>query len=153
MILLLFQYNTYSSQCGNWLSWERLVPECHLLPHIAQTMLQLWDQAEVDLLVSSQTNQFQHHSTLENPLPLDTLELNTFNHSWTYQVSYIFTSPVLVPLVLSRFLAVHVRGLFKFLVLVIPCWTEASYFPTVLSIMEDTPHQCYIIITFPWMFQ
>ena len=58
----------------------------------------------MDLLASLYTNQCQHNYTSENQLPPETLGLNTFNHPWEYQVSYIFPPQALVPLVLSNFL-------------------------------------------------
>ena len=75
---------------ANYLSQGRLVPEWHLLPQIAQEAFKLWGQPEVDLLASSCTNQCQHYYTFENPLPLVAFGFNTFNHPWTYQVSYLF---------------------------------------------------------------
>ena len=45
-----------------------------------------------------------HCCTLVNPLPLGAFRLNAFIHPWTYQMSYVFLSPVLVPLVLSKLL-------------------------------------------------
>ena len=62
----------------------------HLLPHTGQVVFEFWGQMEGDLLASSHTNQCQYYYTLENPLPFGGLGLNAFNHSWTYQVSYVF---------------------------------------------------------------
>ena len=50
----------------------------------------------------------------------------------------------LPPPVLSKFLAEHITGQFRLLILVAPCWMEAPWLPTVLSIAEDIPHQCLI---------
>ena len=55
----------------------------------------------VDILIYH--NQCHQYYTLENPLMLGALELNAFNHLWTYQVSNVF------PL-LSSFVAEHVTG-------------------------------------------
>ena len=44
---------------------------------------------------------------LESPPPLGVLGLNVFNHPWTFQVSYVFPLPALVPLALSKFLPKH----------------------------------------------
>ena len=74
--------------------------EWNLLPHAA---FHLWGLPEVDLLPSSCSTQCQHYYTLESPLPLGALESNAFNHSWTFQVSYMFPPAALVPLVLSTF--------------------------------------------------
>ena len=105
---------------ANYLSWGWLLPEWHLLPHIAQATFQLWGLPEVDLLASSCTTQCQQFYILETPLSLGSLGLNTFNHPWMYQVSYV--SPhALVPLVLFKFLAGHVTGQFRLLILVAPC--------------------------------
>ena len=72
-------------------------------------------------------------------------ELNSFNHPWTFQVSYVFNSPALVPLVLSKFLAEHVKGQLRLLILVAPCWIEAPWLPTVLSMLADISQWCPII--------
>ena len=65
---------------------------------------------------------------------------------WKFQVSYVFPPPALVPLVLSKFLAEHVNGQLRHLLLVAPCWMEAHWLPTVLSMLADVPRQCPIII-------
>ena len=54
---------------ADYLSQGRLVQEWYLLPCIAQAAFQLWGQLEMDLLVSSHTNQYQHYYTMKNPLP------------------------------------------------------------------------------------
>ena len=56
----------------------------------------------MDLLASCHSTQCQHNYTLETPLPLGALGLNAFSHPWTFQVSYVFPPPGLVPLVLSQ---------------------------------------------------
>ena len=43
---------------ANYLQWGSLVPEWHILPHIAQVVFQPWGQWEVDLLAFSHTNQY-----------------------------------------------------------------------------------------------
>ena len=71
--------------------------------------------------------------------------LNAFSHPWTFQVSYVFPPPALVPLVLSKFLAEHVSGQLRHLILVVPCWMEAPWLPTFLNMLADVPWQCPII--------
>ena len=118
---------------ADYLPPGQLVAKWHLVPHIAQVAFHLWGQPEVDLLVSSHTNQCQCYYTLPSPLPLGALRLNAFKHSWTYLVSYVFPPPVLVPLILSKFLAECVMSQFRLLILVAPCWMEAPCLPTVLN--------------------
>ena len=48
--------------------------------------------------------------------------LNVFNHPWTHQVSNVFPPSVLFPLVLFKYLAKHVTGQFRLLILVVSCW-------------------------------
>ena len=107
---------------ADFLFWDRLLPEWHLLPQVAQAVFHLWGLPEVDLLASSCSTQCQHYFTLETPLPVGALGLNAFSHPWTFQVSYVFPPPALVPLVLSKFLAEHVNGQLRHLLLVAPCW-------------------------------
>ena len=99
----------------------------------------------MDLLASSHSTQCQYYFTLETPLPLGALGLNAFNHNWTFQVSYVFPPLALVPLVLSKFLAEHVNGQVRHLLLVAPFWMEAPWLPTVLNILADVPQQCPIV--------
>ena len=58
----------------------------------------------------------------------------------------MFPSPALAPLVLSKFLTEHVKGQLRYLILVAPCWMEASWLPTNLNMLADIPQQCPIII-------
>ena len=94
---------------ADFLSWDRLLLECHLLPQVAQAVFCLWGLPEVDLLASFRSTQCQHYFTLETPLPVGALGLNAFSHPWNFQVSYVFPPPALVPLVLAKFLAEHVQ--------------------------------------------
>ena len=70
--------------------------------------------------------------------------LNMFNHAWTGWVSYVFPA-ALVSLVLSKFLAEHVTGQFRLLIQVALCWMEVPWLLTVLSMLEDIPHQSSFI--------
>ena len=96
-------------------------------------------------MASPHTNHCQHYDTLEKPLPLVALGLNSFNHSWTYQVSYVFPPTALTPIVLSKFLLEHITCQFILLILVAPCWMEAPWLPTVLNMLEDVPWHCPLI--------
>ena len=64
---------------------------------------------------------------------------------WTSPVSYVFPLPALVPLVLSKVLAEHVNSQLRHLILVVPCWTEASWLPAVLNMLTDVPLQSPIV--------
>ena len=99
----------------------------------------------MDLLASSCSTQCQHYFTLETPLPLGALGLNAFSHPWTFQVSYVFPPLALIPLVLPKFLAKHVNSQLRHLILVAPCWLEASWLPTVLNMLGDVPWWCPIV--------
>ena len=57
----------------------------------------------------------------------------------------MFPPPTLVPLVLSKFLAEHIKSQLRPLILVAPCSMEASWLPTVLSMLADIPQQCPIM--------
>ena len=57
----------------------------------------------------------------------------------------MFPPPALVPLVLSEFLAEHVNGQLRHLILVVPCWMEAPWLPTILNMLADIPQQCPIV--------
>ena len=133
---------THINVKANYLSQDWLLLEWHCLPQVAFC---LWGLPEVDLLASSCSTQCQHYLTLETPLPVGPLGLNAFSHPWTFQVSYVFPPPALVPLVLSKFLAEHVNGQLRWLILVAPCWIEAPWLPTVLNMFADVPQQCPII--------
>ena len=130
---------------ANYLSHNQLLLEWHLLPQVVQEAFHLWGLPEVDMLTCSHSTQYQHYYTLESPLPLGALGLNAFSHPWTFQVSYMFPSPALVPLVLFKFLAEHVKGQLRHMILVAPCWMEAPWLPTVLNVLADIFQQCLVI--------
>ena len=67
------------------------------------------------------------------------LVVECFQPSLDFQVSYVFPPPALVPLVLSKLLAEHVNGQFRHLILVMPCWMEAPWLPTVPNMLADIP--------------
>ena len=116
----------YLNMEANYLPWDQMLPEWHLLPQVAQAGFHLWGLPEVDLLESSLSIQCQHYYVFWNLHYLwGALGLNAFSHPWTFQVSYVFPS-ALVPLVLSKFLAEHVKGQLRHLILVAPCWMQAS---------------------------
>ena len=48
-------------------------------------------------------------------------------------------------LIISKFLAEHSTGQFKFLIPNVPYWVQVSWLPTVLNMLEDIPHQCPLI--------
>ena len=138
--------HSYPPQCGGrFLSWDQMLPEWHLLPQVAQAAFHLWSLSEVDLLASSRSTQCQHYFILETPLPLGALGLNAFSHPWKFQVSYVFHPLALVPLFLSKFLAEHVSGQCRHLLLVAPCWMEASWLPTVLNMLAGVPQWCPLL--------
>ena len=60
----------------------------------------------------------------------------------------MFLPPALVLLVLSKFLAEHVTGQFRLLIVVAPCWVEASWLSTILNMLIDIPHCCAILTNF-----
>ena len=57
----------------------------------------------------------------------------------------MFPSLALIPLFLSMFLAEHVKGQLRHLILVAPCWMEVPWLPTALSMLVDVPQQCPIV--------
>ena len=63
-----------------------------------------------------------------------------------FQVTYVLFPPAaLVPIALSKFLAEHVNSQLRHLILVVPCWMEALWLPTVLNMLADVPQQCPIV--------
>ena len=142
MTLIPAYIPTHLNVQADYLSWDQLLPEWHLLPHVAHAAFFLLGLPELDLLASSHSTQCQHYFTLEIPLPLGALGLNALSHPWTFQVSYVFHPPALVPLVLSKFLAEHVNGQFRHLILVASCWMKAPWLPTILNMLADIPQQC-----------
>ena len=64
--LLLAYIPTHLSVEADYLSWNWLLPEWHLLPQVAFC---LWGLPEVDLLASSHSIQCQHCFSLETQLP------------------------------------------------------------------------------------
>ena len=68
-----------------------------------------------------------------------------FYHPWIFQVGNVFPPPTLIPLVLSKFLAEHIKDQLWILILVVPCWTEDAWLPTILNMLADIPWCCPII--------
>ena len=63
----------------------------------------------------------------------------------TYQVSYVFSSPALLPLVLSKCLGEDVTGQVWLLILVACCLMEVPWLPTAPNILENNPCWYFII--------
>ena len=57
----------------------------------------------------------------------------------------MFPPSALIPLVLSKFLAGHIKGQLRHLILVALCWMEAPWLPTVLNVLANVPQHCPII--------
>ena len=85
----------------------------------------------------------ENNYILENPLPLGTVGLNACNDPNTF--SYVFPPPALVPLVLVKFLAEHVTGWFRHLILVAHHWMEATWLPIVLNLLLGITHCCPVV--------
>ena len=130
---------------ADFLPQDQMLPEWHLLPQVAQAAFHLWGLPDVDLLASSCSTQYQHYFTLETPLPVGALVLNAFSHPWKFQVSNMFLPLALVHLVLSKFLAEHVNGPLRNLLLVAAYWMEAPWLPTVLNMLADVLWQCPLV--------
>ena len=111
---------------ADYLSQDQMVPEWHLLPWVAEGAFHLWGLTEVDcwhLFVPLNTSII----TSWNLLPLAALGLNAFNHPSMFEISYMFPPSALFPLVLCKFLAEHVKGQLRYLILLAPCWMEAPH--------------------------
>ena len=128
---------------NHYLSWGWLVPEWHLL-HIVQAAFQLWGQLEVDLLPSSHANQCQHYYIWENLLPRGSLVLNTSNHPWSYQVSFVFPTVALISNSV-HISAEHITGQSRLLMYSCTFWIEAVLLWTVINMFEDVLHWCPIV--------
>ena len=137
---------TYPSECGSWVSLSgKIGPEWHLFPHIAQAAFHLWGQLEVDLLVYSCTNQCQVYYTLQSPLPVGASGLNAFNHYWTCQVSYMFPSPPLLPLLSNQVSGRTCHRSFQISYSSGTLVDGGTWLLTDLAILEDIPHWYPII--------
>ena len=51
---------------ADFLSWDQMLLEWHLLPQVTQAAFQFWGLPEVDLLASSHSTQCQHYFTFGN---------------------------------------------------------------------------------------
>ena len=72
------------------------------------------------------------------------LGVQCYNHPMSYQLSYVFSPPALVPLVVSKLLVEHITGQSRLFILMAPYWMEASWLPTVLNMLADIPHYCSV---------
>ena len=144
-VLLISAYIPTHLNADYLSSWGQMLSEWHLFPQVAQAAFHLWGVPDVDLLASSHTVQCQCYYTLESPLPLGALGLNAFNHPWMFQLSYVFPHPALVPLVLSKFLAEHVKGQPQTFDSDGTKFDGGSMASTVLSMLADALQWCPII--------
>ena len=126
---------------ADYLSQVIMLLEWHLLPQVAHAAFDLWSLSEVDLLASCCSTKCSIITPLNCHYLWGVLGMNAFNNPWMCQVSYVFPPPALVPLVLSKFLAEHVKGPLRYLILVAPCWMEAPWLPTLLNMLADIPQQ------------
>ena len=90
------------------------------------------------------TNQCQHHYTLDNQLPQETLWLKTFNHPSQFQLSLCLFSFCLSSSSLAQ--VSGGTGRFRFLIITTTHLMETSWHLMVLNILKDIPHWCPIII-------
>ena len=60
-------------------------------------------------------------------------------------MSYVFLPPALLPTVLCRYLAEHVIGQFRLLIIVAPCWIGDTWLPPIFNMLLNIPHWCPII--------
>ena len=89
--------HTYPSQCGRWPSLLGSVGSW-VAPaslHSSGCISSLGSTGGES--VGTLINQCQHIYVFESPLPLGALELIAFSHPWTYQFSYVYPPPALVP--------------------------------------------------------
>ena len=75
---------------ADYLPWDQMLPEWHLLPQVAQAAFHLWHLPEVDPLASSSCTQCQHYYVLESPLPLGALGVECLH--WMFQVQLCVSS-------------------------------------------------------------
>ena len=129
---------THLNVGADYLSHDWMLPEWHLLHHVAQAAFHLWGLPEVDLLASPY-HSMPALSHLGISITSGGLGIEFFNHPWMFQVSYVLLPPGLLPLVLSTFLVEHVKDQLRCLILVASCWMEAPWFPTVLNMLADIP--------------
>ena len=125
----------------SYIAQERLFPEWHLLPLIAQAVSRLWSTGggSVGILTYQSMSALLHFGKF---IASGSLGVECF------QPSLDISTKLCVSLVLSKFLAEHVTGQFRFLVVAVPPWMEGPWHPTVFNMLEDIFHWCPIITDF-----
>ena len=133
--------HTYPSQCGSQLSIVKKIAS-----GMASSSLQSWNRISTFGLTRGRfvgILMYQSMLALLHPGKFTTfgnLGIKCFKLSLDTSIelptsSSCSTSPSSV-----MFLAKHVTGHFRLLIIVAPCWMEASCLPTVLSMLKDIPH-------------
>ena len=116
--------------------WENVCSVAFSSFHSSTSVSTLWSTGGelVGIFIYQSLSALLH---LDNLLPPGSLEVNTCNYSWQFQVIYVFSLPVLVPVVLSKCLAEHVTCLIRLLIFMTPCWMEALWLSTALIMLKD----------------
>ena len=144
IILLPAYIPTHLNVEADYLSWDQLLLEWHLLPQVAEETFHLWGLPEVDLwhlliLLNASIISLWKHNYLWG------LGVECLQPSLDFSGKLLFLPLALVPLALSKFLAEHVNSQLRHLILVAPCWMEAPWLPTVHNMLADVPWLCPIV--------
>ena len=78
------------------------------------------------MLPSSHSNQW-HHDYIFTSATSGSHGVECFQWTWAHHLNYVFSTSLLVSLVLTKFLVKHATGQMRVLILVVPGWMKVSW--------------------------
>ena len=144
MVLLLFQHtylpiSAWMQFIYHWECFSRMQSSLQRSSSISTLWLnRSWS---VGIFMYQSMSAFLH---LGKSTTSGSLWVECFQPSLVTQVSYVFPSSILVPIVLSRFLAEQIIGQVRLLILVAHWLMETLWLPLVFNMLEDIPYWFFI---------
>ena len=117
------------------LSRRQIVKEWHLSPVVVTRIFRRWGIPQVDAVASRQTAQLSTYFTLDRR-DRKAAAVDAFCQPWTARLMYAFPPPQLIPQVLAKVMRDRAE-----MILIAPCWEDATWFSKILSLLVDHPRR------------
>ena len=130
---------------ASYLSWGMLVPERHLLPHNCPSSFPTLESTGVG---SFGFLMYQSISALvdsRKTIAFRSFGCECIQPSMEVSDKLCVSSTCINSSSVVPYLVEHGTSQFRLLILVASYWMETTWLPTILSMLEDIPHQCPIV--------